>query len=209
MKRSINISGTVLTAVTDKSHMAENFPMLLQSGIPDSGVTIHSHFLTYLSSCGQKGGYSAITECPVSINQSFQGIGEIRADSVWFDKSDLKPRVAFEFERFEKGDEKKLKQKVENLAITVALSETIELAVLVYWVRSGSMPRSMDGVVAPYGDSFRRNGIVVPKAMTPLMVIKCVMKSSGHKQNLVFGEFLRDMRNDRCLFQYEGSGGSY
>jgi hypothetical protein len=165
--------------------------MLLQSGIPDRGVTIHSHFLTYLSSCGQKAGYSAITECPVSINESFQGIGEIRADSVWFDKSDLKPRVAFEFERFEKGDEKKLKQK-------------IELAVLVYWVRSGSMPRSMDGVVAPYGASFRRNGIVVPKAMTPLMVIKCVMKSSGDTQDLVFGEFLRDMRNERHL-----SGGSY
>ena len=46
MKRSINISETVFSAVTDKSHMAENFPMLLQSGIPDRGVTIHSHFLT-------------------------------------------------------------------------------------------------------------------------------------------------------------------
>ena len=135
----------------------------------------------------------------MSITQSFQGIGEIRADSVWFDKSDLTARVAFEFERFEKGDEKKLKQKVENLAITAALSETIELAVLVYWVRSGSMPRSMDGVVAPYGASFRRNGIVVPRAMTPLMVIKCVMKSSGDTQDLVFGEFLRDMRNERHL----------
>ena len=199
MKRSTNISEKVFSAVTDKPHMAENFPMLLLSGIPDRGVTIHSHFLTYLSSCGQKAGYSAITECPVSITESFQGIGEIRADSVWFDKSDLTPRVAFEFERFEKGDEKKLKQKVENLAITAALSETIELAVLVYWVRSGSMPRSMDGVVAPYGASFRRNGIVVPRAMTPLMVIKCVMKGSGDTQDLVFGEFLRDMRNERHL----------
>lgn len=204
MNRSVNISETVFSAISDKSHMAENFPMLLQSGIPDRGVTIHSHFLTYLSSCGQKAGYSAITECPVSINESFHGIGEIRADSVWFDKMDLSPRIAFEFERFEKGDEKKLKQKVENLAITAALSESLELAVLVYWVRSGSMPRSMDGVVAPYGSSFRRNGIVVPKAMTPLMVIKCVMKSSGNTQDLVFGEFLRDMRNERHL-----SGGKH
>ena len=106
MNRSTNISETVFSAVTDKPHMAENFPMLLLSGIPDRGVTIHSHFLTYLSSCGQKAGYSAITECPVSITESFQGIGEIRADSVWFDKSDLTPRVAFEFERFEKGDER-------------------------------------------------------------------------------------------------------
>jgi hypothetical protein len=199
MKRSTTISETVFSAVTDKSHMAENFPMLLQSGIPDRGVTIHSHFLTYLSSCGQKAGYSAITEYPVSIDESFQGIGEIRADSLWFDKSDLKPRFAFEFERFEKRDETKLKQKVENLAITAALNETIKLTVLVYWVRSGSMPRSMDGVVAPYGASFRRNGIVVPKAMTPLMIIKCVMKESGDTQNLVFGEFLRDMSNERHL----------
>jgi hypothetical protein len=57
----------------------------------------------------------------------------------------------------------------------------------------------MDGVVAPYGSSFRRNGIVVPKAVTPLMVIKCVMKISENAQNLVFGEFLRDMRNERHL----------
>jgi len=204
MKRSINISETVFSAVTDTSQLAENFPGLLQPGIPDRGVMIHSLFLTYLSSCGMKAGYSAITECPVNINKTFQGIGEIRADSVWFDKSDFTPRVAFEFERFEKGDEKKLKQKVENLAITVAFSETIELAVLVYWVRSGSMPRSMDGVVAPYGTSFRRNGILVPKAMTPLMIIKCVMKNSADSQYLVFGEFLRDIRNERHL-----SGGGY
>lgn len=204
MISDINISETVFSAVNDRYQMEEYFPMLLQSGIPDRGVTIHSYFLSYLSSCGQKAGYSAIAECPVSISKSFQGIGEIRADSVWFDKSDLTPRVAFEFERFEKGDEKKLKQKVENLAITAALSETIELAVLVYWVRSGSMPRSMDGVVALYGTSFRRNGIVVPKAMTQLMVIKCVMKCSGDTKDLVFGEFLRDMRNEQHL-----SGGSY
>jgi len=199
MNKSINIGEKVFSAVSDITLMAKSFPMLLQSGIPDRGVTIHSHFLTYLSSCGQKAGYSAITECPVSISESYYGIGEIRADSVWFDKTDLSPRIAFEFERFEKGDEKKLKQKVENLTITAALSESLELAVLVYWVRSGSMPRSMDGVVAPYGSSFRRNGIVVPKAITPLMVIKCVMKSSGDTQDLVFGEFLRDMRNERHL----------
>ncbi|KUO62235.1 MAG: hypothetical protein APF84_12885 [Gracilibacter sp. BRH_c7a] len=204
MNRSVNISETVFSAVSNKSHMAENFPMLLQTGIPDRGLTIHSHFLTYLSSCGQKAGYSAISEYPMSINELFNGIGEIRADSVWFDKTDLSPRIAFEFERFEKGDEKKLKQKVENLAITAALGESLELAVLVYWVRSGSMPRSMDGVVAPYGSSFRRNGIVIPKAVTPLMVIKCVMKSSGDTQDLVFGEFLRDMRNERYL-----SGGKH
>ena len=204
MNRSVNISETVFSAVSNKSHMAENFPMLLQTGIPDRGLTIHSHFLTYLSSCGQKAGYSAISEYPMSINELFNGIGEIRADSVWFDKTDLSPRIAFEFERFEKGDEKKLKQKVENLAITAALGESLELAVLVYWVRSGSMPRSMDGVVAPYGSSFRRNGIVIPKAVTPLMVIKCVMKSSGDTQDLVFGESLRDMRNERYL-----SGGKH
>jgi len=199
MKRNSHISEKVFSAVNDRTLMADSFPMLLQSGIPDIGVTIHSHFLTYLSSCGQKAGYAAVTECPVSIGKSFHGIGEIRADSVWFDKENFSPRIAFEFERFEKGDEKKLKQKVENLAITAALSESLDLAVLVYWVRSGSMPRNMDGVVAPYGSSFRRNGIVVPKAVTPLMVIKCVMKISENAQNLVFGEFLRDMRNERHL----------
>jgi len=199
MNRANNISGKIFSAINDQRLMAEKFPMLLQSGIPDRGMMIHSHFLTYLSSCGQKAGYSAITECPVGINESLHGVGEIRADSVWFNKDDLSPRIAFEFERFEKGDEKKLKQKVENLAITAVLSESLELAVLVYWVRSGSMPRNMDGVVAPYGSSFRRNGIVIPKSVTPLIVIKCVMKSYGDTQNFIFGEFLRDLRNERHL----------
>ena len=199
MNRANNISGKIFSAINDQRLMTEKFPMLLQPGIPDRGMMIHSHFLTYLSSCGQKAGYSAITECPVGINESLQGIGEIRADSVWFNKDDLSPRIAFEFERFEKGDEKKLKQKVENLAITAVFSKSLELAVLVYWVRSGSVPRNMDGIVAPYGTSFRRNGTVVPKAVTPLIVIKCVMKSYGDTQNLIFGEFLRDLRNERHL----------
>ena len=204
MSINSHISEKVFSAVNDQILMADSFPMLLQSGIPDIGVMIHSLFLTYLSTCGQKAGYAVVIECPVSINKSFHGIGEIRADSVWFDKEDFSPKIAFEFERFKKGDEKKLKQKVENLAITAALSESLELAVLIYWVRSGSMPRNMNGVVAPYGASFRRNGIMVPKAITPLMVIKCVMKSSGDTQDLLFGEFLRDMRHERHL-----SGGKY
>lgn len=194
-----NISERVFDAISNNKLMLEHFPMLLTSGIPDRGVTVHSHFLTYLSTCGQKVGYAGITECPVSFTDTFPDVGEIRADSVWFSKNDLTPRVVFEFERFEKGDEKKLKQKVENLAITAALSESLELAVLVYWVRSGSMPRNMDSVVAPYGSGVKRNGIIVKNAATPLMVVKCVMRESDITQNLVFGEFLRDKRNERYI----------
>ncbi len=199
MKVTKDIIEKVFVAINDQTLMADRFPMLLNPGIPDKGITVHSHFLTYLSTCGQKAGYSAITECPICIPASFQGIGEIRSDSVWFSMDDLTPRIAFEFERFEKGDEKKLKQKVENLAITASLTESLELAVLIYWVRSGSIPRSMDGIVSQYGSNLRRNGIVVRKAAVPLMIIKCVMRNSGITQNLIFGEFLRDTRNERRL----------
>lgn len=197
MHTTDTLCDTVFSAIRDVRFMTEQFPMLLHPGIPDKGITVHSHFLTYLSACGQKAGYSAITECPMALPDEFARIGEIRADSVWFDKSDLKPCVAFEFERFEKGDEQKLKQKVENLAITAALTQSLHLAVLIYWVRSGAMPRNMADVTALYGLQFRRKGILLKKATTPLMVVKCVLRESEQTRLLVFGEFLRDLRNER------------
>jgi hypothetical protein len=41
--------------------MEKHFPMLLREGIPDFGVNVHSHFLTFLATTGQSLGFAAIS----------------------------------------------------------------------------------------------------------------------------------------------------
>mgnify|MGYP006865013849 CR=1 FL=1 len=194
--RSTSPANEVFDGLTNRALMAEHFPMLLSVGIPDIGVTVHSHFLTLLASVGQSQGYSAVTECPIWW-ASGSGLGDVRADSVWFERQTGDASIAFEFERFERGDEGKLRGKFENLAIASSSTPSLKLCVLVYWVRSGSAPRSMDAIIATYRDGFRRRGCNVAPARTPLMVVKCVMRPVPGTGHLVFGEFLRAERAER------------
>ena len=190
------LADQVFAGLTDCDVMERHFPMLLASGVPDVSVTVHSHFLTFLARIGQSLNYSAVTECPIWWAQP-NGLGNVRADSVWFEKPNNNPTLAFEFERFERGDEKKLRGKVENLAVASLATPDLKLCVLVYWVRSGSTPRSMDAIVTTYRDGFRRRGHNVPPGRAPLMLVKCVMRPVVDSKRLVFGEFLRDERNER------------
>jgi hypothetical protein len=194
--RSTSPANEVFDGLTNRALMAEHFPMLLSSGIPDIGCTVHSHFLTFLASVGQSQGYSAVAECPIWWARD-HGLGDVRADSVWFEKQTGHSPLAFEFERFERGDEGKLRGKVENLAIASSATPSLKLCVLIYWVCSGSAPRSMDAIIATYRDGFRRRGCEVAPACTPLMIVKCVMRPAADRGLLVFGEFLRDERNER------------
>jgi hypothetical protein len=193
--RSTSPADQVFDGLTNRELMAEHFPMLL-SGIPDTGLTVHSHFLTFLASAGQSQGYSAVAECPIWWGRD-NGFGDVRADSVWFEKHSGEASLAFEFERFERGDEGKLRGKVENLAIASTATPSLKLCVLIYWVRSGSTPQGMDAIIATYRDGFRRRGRNVAPARTPLMILKCVMRPVLDSERLVFGEFLRDERNER------------
>lgn len=193
--RSTSPADLVFDGLTNRKLMVEHFPMLL-SGIPDIGLTVHSHFLTVLATAGQSQGYSAVAECPIWWARH-NGLGDVRADSVWFEKHSGEASLAFEFERFERGDEGKLRGKVENLAIASTASPSLKLCVLIYWVRSGSAPRSMDAIIATYREGFRRRGSDVAPARTPLMIIKCVMRPALDFERIVFGEFLRDERNER------------
>ena len=192
----VSLADQVFSGLTNQDLMAQHFPMLLTTGIRDIGLTVHSHFLTLLAALGQSMDYSAVAECPIwwTLDNAF---GDIRADSVWFDKTSGAASLAFEFERFERGDESKLRGKVENLAVASSATPALGLCVLVYWVRSGSAPRSMDAIVASYRDGFRRKGMDVGPARTPLMIAKCVMRPAADSERLLFGEFLRDERNER------------
>jgi len=159
--------------------MAEQFPMLTRHGIPDADLTIHSHFLSYLAALAQPLGYSGIVECPLPAapGDRWAALGEVRPDVVWFDKEGNTPVAAFEFERFERRSESKLRHKVENLNIAHLRSgEQLQLAVLIYWVRSGIAPRAVREVSAPYRTGFVRNGVRVPAAGCPLRIFKCTWR---------------------------------
>jgi hypothetical protein len=191
-----HLADAVLEALGQEAIMAEHFPMLIHGGIPDVGLTVHSHFLTLLVTVGQSLGFSAIADCPIRWAAGVDKPCDVRADSIWFDPKSLGAVVAVEFERFERGDEPKLREKVENLAIASLGMPSLALAILVYWVRSGSSPRSMHDVVAAYREGFTRQGRRIPSAQTPLMIVKCVMREGAPGEDLVFGEFLRDLRNE-------------
>lgn len=196
ISKRVSLADQVFAGLTNRDLMQQHFPILLTTGIPDVGVTVHSHFLTFLVGVGQSLNYAAVAECPIWWART-NGLGDVRADAVWFEKAHGNALLACEFERFERGDEGKLRGKVENLAIASTSTASLKLCVLAYWVRSGSAPRNMDAIVATYRDGFRRRGKEVPPARTPLMIVKCVMRLAADCERLVFGEFLRDQRNER------------
>ena len=92
-----SLADRVFEGLTGRTVMEEHFPMLLDAGIPDIGLTVHSHFLTFLAGVGQSMGFAAVAECPIWWARE-RGLGDVRADSAWFDKPDMNARLAFEFE---------------------------------------------------------------------------------------------------------------
>lgn len=198
MKKSLQLAEQIMDVLHDGVIMNQHFPMLVTRGISDIGVTVHSHFLTFLATVGQYLGFAAVSECPITWSGEYSSLGNVRADSIWFDRESLMPTAVFEFERFERGDETKLRQKVQNLVIASLATPSLKIASLVYWVKSGSIPHSMDSVVASYRNGFRRNGQQVPGSKVPLIIIKCVLRAT-ECNGLLFGEFLRDELNERLV----------
>jgi hypothetical protein len=193
---SEDIAARFFAGLNNTALMEQHLPMLMTCGVADIGLTVHSHFLTLLVTVGQNLGFAAVADCPVLWSPELIRPGDVRADSIWFESRSCEAVVAAEFERFERGDETKLQWKIQNLAIAATALRTLRLAVLIYWVRSGSTPHNMDSVVATYREGFRRNGHDVPPATCPLMVVKCVIRDGPVAGRLLFGEFLRDLRNE-------------
>lgn len=162
--------------------MAEQFPMLTRHGIADADRAIHSHFLSYLAVLAQVLGYSGVAECPLPLvsGSRWARLGDVRPDSVWFDKVDNAPVAAFEFERFERGDEANLRSKIENLDIVYLRSDRrLQMAVLVYWVRSGvAAQTTLREASNGYRTGFVRRGLRVPPADCPLLVFKCTWRAT-------------------------------
>lgn len=179
-RNSVSLISDLVGEFSSRQVMSEWFPMLTLHGIPDADLTIHSHFLSYVAALAHPLGYSGIVECPlpISANNRWVALGDVRPDVVWFDRTDNTPVVAFEFERFGRGDEPKLRSKIQNLDIAYLRSEgRLQLAVLVYWVRSGVAPQPIREVSQGYRTGFVRRGVRVPPAGCPLHAFKCTWRS--------------------------------
>jgi len=164
------------------------FPLLFQTGIDDSAV--HSAGVSYLLALGIEFGLPAIAEYPVIIHADnhWKKTSKVMPDSVWFHPQTQQPWIAFEFERFEKGDELKIEDKVRNLALGCHQSRgTIELCVLIYWLRSGIAPRAIEPLQKVFEQGFSTDGVVVPAPKCGLSLYKfvfCQTSSGASNGNL-------------------------
>ena len=160
---------------SDFSFGKSRFPMLFQSGLQDSAV--HSAGVSYLLALGIEFGLPAIAEYPmiVNANEYWKRSPRVMPDSVWFHPQTFQPWISIEFERFENGDELKIQEKTRNLAISYyQSSQTLELCVLVYWLRSGIAPRSVDPLVDIFKRGFKLDNSPVPAPKCPLFLYKFV-----------------------------------
>lgn len=156
------------------------FPSLFFTGVPDSAV--HPAGVSYLLGIGLEMGVSVISEYPITLHSSenLKNFGRIFPDTVWFHPKSLEPWLAFEFERFEKGDENKIRHKVENLVLSYYQSgESIELCVFIYWLRTSLAPRSVTPIFNTISNGFTRNGHKIPPPRCKFLVYKFVLTEIG------------------------------
>lgn len=176
------------------------FPMLSVSGVRDYSETVHSTGLNYITEIGrQLDGYTAVSEYPVyPINERFGHsiIREVRPDSIWYDKEDLKPVLVSEFERFENSKAKndKLREKIENLLIAYhQLGGNLPIILFVYWSYSGIVPKDIEKYISIFDEGFRLpNGIYINginSFESDYLVFQAVAK--GNKEKLTINQWIQ------------------
>lgn len=151
------------------------FPHLFQCGLPDAAI--HAAGVTYLAALGLELGLPVISEYPITTHAMPQWgqLGRVFPDSVWFHPGTGLPWVLFEFERFETGDENKIRAKAENLALAWHQSQgTVELCVFIYWLRSSRAPRSIAGIQDVFEADCRRSGRMLPPPNARHTIIKAI-----------------------------------
>ena len=176
------------------------FPMLSISGLRDYSETVHSTGLNYITEIGrQLDGYTAVSEYPVyPINESFGHTitREVRPDSIWYNKKDLKPVLVSEFERFDNSRSKndKLREKIENLLIAYhQLGGNLPIILFVYWSYSGIVPKDIDKYISIFDEGFRLpNGTYINginSYESDYLVFQAVAK--GDKKKLIINKWIQ------------------
>jgi hypothetical protein len=157
-------------------------------GIEDTGLSIHSLGMTFLTLLGNYLGYVGVAEVPALQKGNYAHIGgDVRSDSVWFDKTTHLPVLIAEFERYsEAADQSKLEGKIKNLLLAQhRWHETAEILLLTYWSKKLISP--------PEHSNFQQ--IVYRGFHTPAK--EWVKGSSGR---LVILEFFMREKSNRLLY---------
>lgn len=133
------------------------FPMLINWGIKDESVCVHSLGLNYLAALGRHLGFWAVTEYPVRVNRSF-----LKHDVVWWSKANGRVALIGEFERFETGQQSKLADKAKNLLLSFeALDRAPEILLLMPWTLVGTNLSGNQSACSVAYDGFREDGRMV------------------------------------------------
>lgn len=182
IKNSIDIEAFLDQEFKDLTICKNKFPMFFNSSLSDP--VIHSVGVSYLLSLGLELNLPSIAEYPITIhaNNNWREFGRIFPDSVWFNSETNNPFVTIEFERFERGDEDKITTKVKNLILSYYQSqESVELIILVYWLRSNNAPKSIEPLKKIFIEGFVQNGKKVPPPKCKLLIYKFVVCESKEK----------------------------
>lgn len=176
------------------------FPMLSVFGLRDYSETVHSTGLNYLTEIGrQLDGCTALSECPVyPMNERFNHsmTREVRPDSIWYNKENMKPILVSEFERFDNSKAKndKLKEKIENLLIAYhQLGGDLPIILFVYWSYSGIIPKDIEKYISILDEGFRLpNGTHISGINTfksDYLVFQAI--AQGTKENLKINQWIQ------------------
>ena len=162
------------------------FPMLTHHGVIDYSEAIHSLGLNYITQIGRSiEGITTVSEYPVKADQKFSR--EVRPDSVWFDKSDMRPLLVSEFERFESNrfKRRKLLEKSENLLIAYhQLGGDLPVVLLVYWCYGADNPNISEEILSIFNNGIRLNNQWVPginALLTSVILIHAIANESNGK----------------------------
>jgi len=108
---------SILQSLSDLELAQRILPIWTDWGVEDTGVSIHSLGLSYLTHAGKELGFCAVTEIPAPRQGNYKHItADVRSDSAWFDFASQRVELLAEFERFD-GKQKDLSAKVENLLL--------------------------------------------------------------------------------------------
>lgn len=171
------------------------FPLLFSKGLDNSAV--HAASVSYLLALGVDFGLSSIAEYPITVHADdhWKSFGKIMPDTVWFHPQTDQPWVAFEFERFEPGDELKIKDKAKNLALSYYQSrQSIEACVLIYWLRSGFAPKDLDPITNIFAKGFSANQVTIPPPQCRFLAYKFVLSQSNQLQQSPNAKWIGEAR---------------
>lgn len=114
-------------------------PILTDWGVQDSGVSIHSLGVTFLTLLGRELGFIPACEFPALSQGDYAHVGEdVRSDVIWFNSESRTPVLIGEFERYTSPDDQRnLQGKVENLLLAHhRWGAKSSLLLLAYWTKS-------------------------------------------------------------------------